>query len=110
MSTQYEYPDAYLARFCVADREDRAVAHVAQLAMSAGVTLSPYWLEQTTVVQTYVLAALENQADADDLFAQKLKHYRQRFDVLLPQGIAAAQAEAGTVGGLTLFSIPLERA
>jgi hypothetical protein len=83
---------------------------VQQLAATAGVTLSAYWLEQLVIVQTYVLAALENQAAEDDLFAQKLKHYRQEFNVLLPQGIAAAQAAAGTVGGLTLFSIPLERA
>ena len=110
MTTQYEYPDAYLARFCVADREDRAIAHVAQLATTASVALAPYWLEQLTVNQTYVLAALENQADAEDLFAEKLKHYRQRFDVMMPQAIAAARTQAGTVGGLTMFSIPLERA
>jgi hypothetical protein len=63
------------------------------------------------VNQTYVLAAIENQADPDDLFGEKLKAYRRQFDVVWPQAVAAAQAQAGTLGaGLAMFSIPLERA
>ena len=106
----YDYSDAYLATFCDAPRETRAIAEVSRLATAAGVTLSDDWTEQLVVVQTYVLAALENQADPDDLFAAKLKHYRQRFEAMLPQAIAAARAEAGTVDGVGFFTVPLERA
>lgn len=104
------YLDAYLAPYCIAERETRASAEVDRMAAGAGVTLSDDWAEQLTVVQCYILAALENQAEPDDLFASKLKAYRQRFDALLPQAIAAARAEAGTVSSIGMLSIPLERA
>lgn len=108
--TTYTYPDAYLARFCTQDREDRALAIVQGMAATAGVTLAADWLERLTIAHTYILAALENQADPEDLFAAKLKAYRQQFDALLPQAIAAARRTAGTTSNLGLLSVPLERA
>lgn len=106
----YQYPDAYLSPFCDSDREDRAVAEVTRLAAVADVEFSDDWTEQLVVAQCYILAALENQAAPDDLFAAKLKAYRQRLDSLLPQAIAAARAADDVISGVSLFSIPLERA
>ena len=112
MALIYAYPDAYLAKFCTEEREARAIADVELRAETAGYTFSAAWLERLFIYQTYILACLENQADADDLFTAKLKSYRSQFDVLLPQAIQAAAAAAETVGGagFGLFSIPLERA
>ena len=106
----YRYLDAYLSAFCVDERENRAIAEVARLAAAADVTLSDDWTEQLVVCHCYVLAAMEHQAAPDDLFASKLKAYRTRFDSLLPQAIAAARTEDGTVSSVSIFSIPLERA
>jgi hypothetical protein len=108
--TTYSYPDAYLGKFCTSERETRALAIVQDSATTAGVTLSADWLERVTVAQTYVLAALENQADPEDLFAAKLKAYRQQLDALMPQAIAAARRTAGTISNIGLMSVPLERA
>ena len=80
------------------------------LAAAADVTLADDWAEQLVVCHCYGLAAMENQAAPDDLFASKLKAYRTRFDSLLPQAIAAARTEDGTVSSVSIFSIPLERA
>lgn len=105
MATTYTYPDAYLARFCTEDVETRALADVALLG-----TFPAAWTERLAIVQAYIIACLENQADAEDLFTAKLKSYRQQFEVLVPQAKAAEAAAAGTTTGLSLFSIPLERA
>lgn len=106
----YRYLDAYLSPFCIDERENRAIAEVSRLATGADVEFSDDWTEQLVVCHCYVLAAMENQAAPDDLFAAKLKAYRTRFDSLLPQAIAAARTADSTVSGISLFSIPLERA
>jgi hypothetical protein len=110
--TIYVYPDAYLAQFCTDARETRAIADidVFEAQLPTGQTFSAAWTERLVIAQTYILACIENQADAEDLFTAKLKTYRQQLDILLPQAIAAAAETAGTVGGFGLFSIPLERA
>jgi hypothetical protein len=105
MATTYTYPDAYLARFCTEDVETRALADVALLG-----TFPAAWTERLVIVQAYIIACLENQADPEDLFTAKLKSYRQQMEVLLPQAKAAEAAAAGETTGLSLFSIPLERA
>jgi hypothetical protein len=107
MATTYTYPDAYLAKFATEERETRALADVDLMAGDA--TLSDDWTERLTIVQVYILACLENQADPEDLFTAKLKSYRQQLDTLLPQAIAAARTEAGTISNIGLMSIPLER-
>lgn len=103
--TTYAYPDAYLSRFCTDNVETRALANVALFG-----TFPAAWTERLTIVQAYIIACLENQADAEDLFTAKLKSYRSQFDVLLPQALAAAAAAAGSTTGLGIYSIPLERA
>ena len=109
MPTTYTYPDAYLARFCDEAREARAAADVALVGAAAGVTFSDDWTARLVVLQCYILAALENQADAEDLFAEKLKNYRQQMSAAVPQAVAAAKAAAGSITNIGLMSIPLER-
>lgn len=110
MANLYTYPDAYLAKFCDADREARAVAEITRLARVADVTFSEDWTEQLVVVQCYILAAMENQADPDDLFSAKLKNYRARLSDLLPQAISAAKAAEGQTSNVGIWTVPLERA
>lgn len=105
MPLAYTYPDAYLARFCVQDVETRALADVALLG-----TFPAAWTARLAIVQAYIIACLENQADAEDLFTAKLKSYRSQMDKLLPQAKAAEAAASNKTTGISLFSIPLERA
>lgn len=108
MATEYTYPDAYLAKFCIAEREERAIADIAVMAGTA--TLSSEWTERLVITQTYILACQENQADPEDLFTAKLKTYRSQLNALLPQALRAAADVAGEVSSVGFFSIPLERA
>lgn len=108
MSLIYTYHDAYLSRLVDEPLEARALADVAVLAGDRA--FGAAWLERLTVVQAYIIAARENQADPEDLFSAKLKTYRAELSVLLPQALADADATAGANTGLGLFSIPLERA
>jgi hypothetical protein len=105
MALAYTYPDAYLSRFCTEAVETRALADVALLG-----TFPAAWLARLTIVQACIIACLENQADAEDLFTAKLKSYRAQMDTLLPQAKAAEAAAGSTTTGISLFSIPLERA
>ena len=110
MATTYTYPDAYLAKFCTESREARAIADITLLAANTpDAAFDAAWTERLVILQTYILACLENQADAEDLFTAKLKSYRQQLDVELPRALAAAAAAGEVVGGYGLFSIPLER-
>ena len=109
MATTYTYPDAYLSRFCTEERETRALADVGLFATAGGVTFSADWTERLTILQAYILSCLENQADNEDLFTAKLKSYRQQLDTMLPQAVAAANAESDTITNFGLMSIPLER-
>lgn len=108
MTTVYTYPDAYLAKFCTQARETRAIADVE--VMEGSRTFPSAWKERLVITQCYILACLENQADTEDLFTAKLKTYREQLNVLLPQAVAAADEAANLVGGMSLFSVPLERA
>lgn len=106
--TTYSYPDAYLAKFCTDAREARAIEDV--VLMQSDKTFSADWLERLTIVQCYILACLENQADKEDLFTAKLKAYREQLQVLLPQAIQDANSTSGTISNIGLFSVPLVRA
>jgi hypothetical protein len=96
------YPDAYLARHCTDEREARALATVDQLG-----TFADGWRETLAVLQCYVIACLECQADAEDLFSTKLKTYRSEFDRQLAMARAKTPDAAGSA---IVFAIPLERA
>lgn len=110
MALIYAYPDAYLARFATDEREARALADVALMAANTpDAAFSADWTERLTIVQCYILACLENQADEEDLFTAKLKSYRATMSAMLPQALAAAAEAADEVTNISLFSIPLER-
>jgi len=100
--TTLAYPDAYLARHCTDERETRALAAVDDLG-----TFATGWRERLAVLQCYVIACLECQADAEDLFSTKLKTYRAEFDRQLSMARASTPDDAGTA---LVFSVPLERA
>lgn len=104
MSTSNTYPDAYLARFCTLDREDRAYADVDTFG-----TFSTEWRDKLCVIRTYIIACMESQAEPDDLFSAKLKTYSSEWATLLQQAKAAA-AVAAQDTTFSVFSIPLERA
>lgn len=104
--TTYVYPDAYLATFCTTEREARAIEDVAVLVDSR--TLSSDWAERLTILQTYILACLENQGDPEDLFTAKLKSYREELAIQLPRAIAAADETADVVSAP--YTYPVVRA
>lgn len=100
--TTLAYPDAYLARHCTDEREARALAAVDQLG-----TFADGWRATLAVLQCYIIACLECQADAEDLFTTKLKTYRSEFDRQLAMARASTPDEAGSA---IVFAVPLERA
>lgn len=95
------YPDAYLARHCTDARETRAFEAVDVIG-----TFSTGWRDRLAVLQCYIIACLECQADGEDLFTTKLKTYRAEFDRQLAMARAATPDAAGTS---LVFAIPLER-
>lgn len=101
MAITLTYPDAYLARFCTEDRETRAFALVDNLG-----TFAEAWRNDLARLQCYILAAMENQADTEDLFTAKLSTYRKEFDRQLAMAQAATPDDAGSS---FVFSVPLER-
>ena len=109
MSTTYDYTDAYLSKFCTEALEERAIGDIAVMG-----TFNSFWTERLITLRTYILACLENQADAEDLFTAKLKSYRAEMEQATTraqaQAAADAAAAAGTQNSFGIFSIPLERA
>lgn len=103
MALTNTYQDAYLKAQVTEDRENRATAEVSTFG-----TFAADWTSRLVVLRAYMITCLECQAQPDDLFAQKLKHYRQEWDSTL---IQARNASAETGGKpFSLFSINLERA
>lgn len=95
----YTYADAYLKPNINEEREGRALADVGDVPEP--------WKGKLVVLRAYVITALECQAQPDDLFAQKLKHYRAEYEAMLAQARAAT---ATSSAGLVVFSVPMERA
>lgn len=91
MPLTYAYHDAFLKGQITDEREARAIADV----LDTGIT-SADWSERLTILRAYIIVCLECQAQADDLFAQKLKHYRSEFDQTLLRAIAATPAPDGS--------------
>lgn len=106
MALTYTYADAYLAAQITTDRETRAIADVAAIA-----TFSADWKQRLVILRAYIIACLECQAQPDDLFAQKLKHYRAEWESTLAHAKLATPAEDDDADiPLASLSIPLERA
>ena len=96
------YADAYLKAQVTDDREGRAAADVAAIA-----TFSAPWLEKLTILRAYIIVCLECQAQPDDLFASKLKHYREEWSSTLAEARAATTDASGNP--LPTLSVTLER-
>ena len=103
MPLTYTYADAYLKAQVTEDRETRAVADVNAIA-----TFAAAWLEKLAILRAYIIVCLECQAQPDDLFAQKLKHYRQEWETALAAAKAATEDDEGNP--LPSLTISLERA
>lgn len=103
MALTYTYTDAYLKGQVTEARENIAEADVDAIA-----TFSAAWKEKLTILRAYIIVCLECQAQPDDLFSQKLKHYRTEFDAQLAQAKAATEDTEGNP--LPTLSISLERA
>ena len=99
--TTLAYPDSYLARHCTDEREARALDAVDALG-----TFADGWRDRLAVLQCYIIACLECQADAEDLFTTKLKTYRGEFDRQLAMARASTPDAAGSA---LVFAVPLER-
>ena len=98
------YNDAFLSKFCTEDRENRAYSYVDDLG-----TFSTAWRDELAKIRCYILAAMENQAQPDDLFAEKIKTYNAEFNgsLAFARIDEASTAEDPSPG---IFSIPIERA
>ena len=97
-----DYPDPYLSRFCTPEREERAFD-----AVDFYGTFDDDHRNKLARLQCYMLAALENQGSADDLFGVKYKAYQNQFNASLVQA-RAAQTPADGIA-LSVFSVPMER-
>lgn len=103
MSATLTYPDAYLAKFCTEDRENRAFDDVDREG-----TFDTDTRNRLTILRCYIIACLENQASPDDLFTAKLKSYGAEYKGELVKAKADLAIEEGT--NALIFTIPLERA
>ena len=103
MPIAHTYFDAYLKNHVTEERETRAAAEVAELG-----TFAAEWVARLVILRAYIITCLECQAQPDDLFAQKLKHYRGEFDSVLSQARTATPDADGNP--LPSLSVSLERA
>lgn len=100
----YTYYDAFLKLHITDDRETRAAADVATHG-----DFAPEWIAKLVVIRAYIITCMECHAQADDLFAQKLKVYRNEWDTVLSQARSAI-TDPVTGQKQAIFSISLERA
>jgi hypothetical protein len=107
MPLAYTYPDAYLEVFCTEDRETRAIAEVELLAGDR--TFSAEWTEKLVILQTYIIACIENQAALEDLFDVKLKLYREELALQLSRAKEAADEAAEETGPNNIYTFAVER-
>lgn len=103
MSLTNTYNDAYLKSHVNEERELRAVDEVAELG-----TFAADWNSRLVILRTYIITCLECQAQPDDLFAAKLRNYRDEFESVLNQARAATDDDEGNP--LPTLTIAIERA
>lgn len=103
----FTYTDAYLKTRVTQAIEDTALLDVDNLG--AFPTTPIDWRTRLAMLRAYIITCLELGADADDVFAQKLKQYRQEFDYQLGQARQAAFA-ADSANYKPLLSVAIERA
>lgn len=103
MPLVHTYYDAYLKNHVTVERETRAASEVVDIG-----NFAEAWNTRLTILRAYILTCMECQAQPDDLFAQKLKHYRAEFDAVLAQARADTPDAEGNP--LPTLSVPMERA
>lgn len=91
MTTVYQYTDAYLRPLISPEIEDRAAKEVDE-----EITVAEPWRGRLVVFRAYVLACVESQKSADDLFGVKLKTYRGEYTRAFAFARSAAEAAGGT--------------
>ena len=104
----YEFTDPFLVRRVTPERIAAAEADVAALTSAA--QFSDFWRARLVVLRAYVIAATENQAEAGDLYAEKIAHYSREYDRALVQARAQAQAAQAGSAGAQMYSVPIARA
>ena len=76
------FDDQFLARHVTADRTAAATEYVAEFG-----TLPAYWLDKLITYRVYILICEEEQTGKqDDVYAAKLKTYREEWTLALSQG------------------------
>ncbi len=104
----YEFTDPFLVRRVTPERIAAAEADVGALFDSA--RLSAFWHDKLVVLRAYVIAARENQSEANDLYSEKLKHYQREYEQALSSAraeLARADAEAGRA--VFMHAVPILR-
>ena len=102
-----DYTDSYLKTRVTPGHEARAYTDVDNYGNFPSLPVN--WRDRLTMLRAYVLCCLDLGGAPDDVFAMKLKHYRQEFDEQLRQAIQAKNAAALPENRVPVFSIPLER-
>ena len=97
------YTDEYLASEVTPSREARATADV-----DAVMTFTEAWRERLIELRTYIITCQECMQTPDDVFASKLRAYRDEYEVSL--NLAKAAQRAGEATAAPILSIRLERA
>jgi hypothetical protein len=80
----YTYFDATLAKRINDDYESRAIADVNSLGFTNTVATA-YLYQQLVIYRCYQIMALELSTANDDIYAQKLTHYRKEYDAVSKQ-------------------------
>jgi len=80
----YPYFDAILSPQVTDDYETRAIADVNSLGYT-NTTDTAYLYQQLVIFKVYQMMALELSSESNDIYAQKLTHYRKEFDAIATQ-------------------------
>ena len=97
------YTDEYLSGQVTIEREQRATADVAVQG-----DLPLQWRNRLIELRTYIITCQECMQTPDDVFAIKLKAYRDEYEVSLNLAKAAQRVNEPT--SAPVLSIRLERA
>lgn len=101
----YEFSDPFLSKRCT---EARIAAAEADVAAIPNNNFPDFWQRKLVVLRTYIIACLDNQSEAGDLYAEKLAHYTKEYDRALTQARAAAVVQPDGKP-VSLLSIPILR-
>lgn len=95
--------DSYLDEYQNQDHIDNATAHIEAVYPDI---VDVYHKARLIDIQAYLNVCRDNQHDADDLFVQKYKLYKNLFK----EAVTDAKSKINEAAGLSSLTIPLERA